>query len=74
MRDMVISKGIVQPLVALARNDGSPTFLRNVAWTLSNLCRTKNPAPPPEATRQCLPALAKLIMNTDMEIVCKNKF
>jgi hypothetical protein len=50
---------------------GQPAFLRNVAWTLSNLCRTKNPAPPPEASRECLPALARLIHMEDMEIVCK---
>ncbi len=73
MRDLVISKGIVPPLVALAKTEHAPAFLRNVAWTLSNLCRTKNPAPPTEATRQCLPALSRLINNSDMEIVCKSK-
>lgn len=45
------------------------TFLRNVAWTLSNLCRAKSPPPPQEATRMCLPALARLIKLNDMEVV-----
>jgi len=69
MRDLVISKGIVPPLVALARTEKSDNFLRNVAWTLSNLCRSKNPSPPQDATRLCLPALAKLINTEDAEII-----
>lgn len=65
----MIGKGIVPPLVALAKSTNSASFLRNVAWTLSNLCRAKSPPPPPEATKLCLPALARLIKMGDMEVV-----
>lgn len=69
LRDYVIAQGIVAPLVTLSKTSNSPSFLRNVAWTLSNLCRAKNPPPPPDATRECLPALAHLISLEDMEVV-----
>jgi importin subunit alpha-2 len=69
LRDMLISKGIVPPLVSLAKSPGSHTFLRNIAWTMSNLCRNKQPSPPMAAVRQMLPALSRLINMEDVEII-----
>ena len=43
--------------------------MRNVTWTLSNLCRHKIPPPSVPAVRQLLPALAHLIHNNDKEIL-----
>ncbi|KAI9559932.1 hypothetical protein GHT06_013939 [Daphnia sinensis] len=69
LRDHVIEQGIIKPLLGLIKPDTSATFLRNVTWTLSNLCRNKNPPPSVPAVRQLLPALAHLIHNTDKEIL-----
>jgi len=67
-RDLVIKHGGVQPLLDLVRPDIESSFLRNVAWTLSNMCRNKDPPPPLDTIRQCLPALALLIRHQDTEV------
>lgn len=69
LRDLVIDCGIIKPLLALMRPDTPNTFLRNITWTISNLCRNKNPAPSMQVINELLPALSSLLYSNDKEVL-----
>lgn len=69
-RDIVLGHGVVDQLLALIQNDSCElSFLRNIVWLMSNLCRNKNPTPPFAKIKQMLPALTKLLEHSDKLIL-----
>ncbi len=67
-RDLVLSMGVLEPLVALMTPTAKLSVLRNATWTLSNLCRGK---PPPDfrLVGYALPILAAIIYSLDTDVL-----
>ncbi|XP_055373239.1 importin subunit alpha-7 [Condylostylus longicornis] len=68
-RDLLLNEGILMPLLQVLSNQERLTMTRNAVWTLSNLCRGKNP--PADFTKvvKGLPILAQLLNNTDPDVL-----
>ena len=70
-RDLVISAGAIPPLLELAKSSVMISTLRNVVWTISNLCRNKNQSPPFDSVKVCLPMLYDMLHSSDKDVLGK---
>lgn len=70
LRDYTLEEGVLAPLLHFLTDPSSKlTMLRNGTWTLSNMCRGKNPAPNFESIRDAVPVLAQLLHHRDEEVM-----
>jgi len=70
LRDYVIEQGVLQPLIDFLNTPGQKiSMTRNGTWTLSNMCRGKNPAPSFARIQVCIPMMAQLLHHHDEEVM-----
>ena len=61
-RDQVLEARALPQLLALLSSPATPTpMMRNITWTISNLCRGKVPSPTFDAVAAAVPALCALV-------------
>lgn len=68
-RDMVLECGAMPAILKLITPEATVAYLRNVVWTLSNLCRNKNPSPNFQLVKLCLPYLCKCLYYNDKDVL-----
>ncbi|KAK7573841.1 hypothetical protein V9T40_011032 [Parthenolecanium corni] len=70
-RDLVLSHGVMNYLLRLIEPEPScpVSYLRNIVWTISNLCRNKKPPPDFHLVLPCIPYLSRLLYYEDNDVL-----
>lgn len=68
-RDIVLQHNVVEGILPLVKPDIPISFLRNIVWLMSNLCRNKNSSPPLEQVQLLLPALSDMLLSNDYSVL-----
>lgn len=71
LRDIVLSNEIISILINLLETPIEITARQNIVWTISNLCRNKNPPPNFCYLLPCIPLLVDMLSHYDSQIICK---
>lgn len=69
LRDYVLNSGILLPLIKILNTMTQITMVRNAVWTISNLCRGKNPPADFKKILPVLPHLARLLHHSDQDVL-----
>ena len=68
-RDLVLAQGCIQSLIDLIKSETPLGFKKNIVWTISNLCRNKDPPPAFGVVKCALPTLSSLLDYEDVDIL-----
>lgn len=68
-RDLVLSFGIMDPLLKIIGYTDKLNLVRNATWTLSNLCRGKKQPPRFEIIAPAIGVLAHMIYSSDIDVL-----
>lgn len=68
-RDLLLNSDILQPLLHVLSTASRLPMIRNSVWTLSNLCRGKNPPADFSKIVKALPILARLLNHIDTDVL-----
>jgi hypothetical protein len=68
-RDFLLRDGALPPLLREAGRTPEPRYLGHVALAISKLCSGDTPPPPLALVRPALPTLAKLLLDSNEEVV-----
>lgn len=69
-RDIVLEYNSVEAIIYLVQNPNTQlSFLRNIVWLMSNLCRNKNPQPPFHRIEPMIPIISQLLDHADPQVL-----